>query len=248
MNCRTFQNKLSTLIFAVFKVKKRNEFILVYPNGESASGLKDFRKFPMKELHLKKQTLWWEPNLTHFLLFLIKVPVSTVAIRFVYGSYYLLHLQSCFFSWTFKCWNFSIWKNDIREIPNFTFFQIYHYFVVNTEKYNLFRKTSFKRLKSFQLFYEGHIKTLELCTTEVFIYVHSKVKPSMKNKCYNVVVKFIRESEDITAAAFTCPAGSTAKCRGKCNHVGAIHFALEDFNRKNFKALVEPLTSLWFFC
>ena len=108
----------------------------------------------------------------------------------------------------------------------------------------MFRKTSFKRLKSFQLFYEGHIKTMELCTAELFIYVHSKVKPSMKNKCCNVVVKFIRESEDITAAAFTCPAGSTAKCRGKCNHVGAIHFALEDFNRKNFKALVEPLKSL----
>ena len=99
----------------------------------------------------------------------------------------------------------------------------------------MFRKTSFKRLRSFQLFYEGHNKTMELCTTELFIYVHSKVKPSMKNKCYQVIVKFIRESEDIIAAF---------KCRGKCNHVDAIHFALEDFNRKNFKALVEPLTSL----
>ena len=60
----------------------------------------------------------------------------------------------------------AIWKNDIREIPNLNFFQIYHYFVVITEKYNgdLLRRTSYKRLKSFQFFYEGHIKTMELCT------------------------------------------------------------------------------------
>lgn len=38
------------------------------------------------------------------------------------------------------------------------------------------------------------------------IYVHSKVKPSMKKKYYNVE-KRIRESEDIFAAACTFPAG-----------------------------------------
>ena len=74
---------------------------------------------------------------------------------------------------------------------------------------------------------------MELCTTELFIYVHSKVKPVMKNKCYNVILKFIRESADVIAAACACPAGSSVKCLGKCNHVGAIVFALEDFNRKS---------------
>ena len=74
---------------------------------------------------------------------------------------------------------------------------------------------------------------MEFCTTELFIHVHSKVKPVMKNKCYNVIIKFIRESADVIAAACTCPAGSSVKCLGKCNHVGAIVFALEDFNRKS---------------
>ena len=64
----------------------------------------------------------------------------------------------------------------------------------------------------------------------------------MKNKCYNVIVKFIRELEDIIAAACTCPAGSSIKCLGKCKHVGAILFALEDFKRKHLKTFVEPLT------
>ena len=83
---------------------------------------------------------------------------------------------------------------------------------------------------------------MELCVTELFIYVYSKVKPSMKTKCYNVIVKFIRESEDINAAACTCPGGSSIKCLGNCNHVGAIFFALEDFYRTNLKTFVEPLT------
>ena len=42
---------------------------------------------------------------------------------------------------------------------------------------------------------------MELCTTELFIYVHSKVKPSMKSKSDSFIVKFIRVSEDIIAAA-----------------------------------------------
>ena len=64
----------------------------------------------------------------------------------------------------------------------------------------------------------------------------------MKKKCYNVIVKFIRDSENILAAACTCPARSGIKCLGKCNDVGAILFALEEFNRKKLKTFVEPLT------
>ena len=49
----------------------------------------------------------------------------------------------------------------------------------------------------------------------------------MKNKLYNVIVKFCRESPDITAAA--CHAGSSVKCLRKFNHVEAILFPFEDF-------------------
>ena len=62
----------------------------------------------------------------------------------------------------------AIWKNDIRKIPNFKFFQLYHYFVVFTEKYNgdLFITKNFLwKTEINPVFYEGHIKTIELCTT-----------------------------------------------------------------------------------
>ena len=45
----------------------------------------------------------------------------------------------------------AIWKNKIREITKSWFSQLYHYFVVITEKYNgdLLQRTSYERLKSF---------------------------------------------------------------------------------------------------
>ena len=61
---------------------------------------------------------------------------------------------------------------------------------------------------------------MELRTTESLIYV------------YNVTLKFTRELEDISATAYT---GQSVRCLGKCNHVGAILFALEDYNRKKNK-------------
>ena len=78
---------------------------------------------------------------------------------------------------------------------------------------------------------------MEQCTTELFIYIHAKVKPSIKNKCY-VSVKVIRESEDITAAACAFPVNFLEKC----DYVDAIPFVLTDFDRNKIKTLVEPLT------
>ena len=66
----------------------------------------------------------------------------------------------------------AIWKNDTREIPNFNFFQLYHYFAVITEKNNGDNlRRIYKILKSFQFFHEGLIKTMELCTTKLFMFI-----------------------------------------------------------------------------
>ena len=51
------------------------------------------------------------------------------------------------------------------------------------------------------------------------------------SKCYNTLVKFIREFEDIIAATCTCTAGSSV------NHASAIRFVLEVFSRTNLKTL-----------
>ena len=56
------------------------------------------------------------------------------------------------------------------------------------------------------------------------------------------LLNFSRSSADVCTAACTCPAGTGTNCLGKCNHVGAILFSMEDFNRKGLKEFHEPLT------
>ena len=83
---------------------------------------------------------------------------------------------------------------------------------------------------------------IEVATTPYFTYLSCKVKPSMKQICYKVLLKFNNETSDVYAAMCTCPAGTGVNCLGKCNHIGSILFAMEDFNRKGLKEFNEPLT------
>ena len=40
----------------------------------------------------------------------------------------------------------------------------------------------------------------------------------------------------------TCPAGLGLQGKGKCNHVGGVLFAIEDFSRRGLQQNPEPLT------
>ena len=94
---------------------------------------------------------------------------------------------------------------------------------------------------------------IEVATTPSFTYLNCKVKLSMKPTCYKVklsmkptcykvLLKFNNETSDDYAAMCTCPAGAGVNCLGKCNHIGSILFAMEDFNRKCLKEFNEPPT------
>ena len=68
----------------------------------------------------------------------------------------------------------------------------------------------------------------------------ANVLPSMKRTPYKVVVEF-SSSCDILRAACTCPAGLGLQGKGKCNHIGGILFAVEDFIRRGLQNDPEPL-------
>ena len=63
----------------------------------------------------------------------------------------------------------------------------------------------------------------------------------MKKSPYRVVVEFTPQC-DVSRAACTCPAGLGSQGKGKCNHVGGVLFALEDFTRRGLQKHPEPLT------
>ena len=123
------------------------------------------------------------------------------------------------------------------------FYSVYDYLVVSTRKYRhiVLKETNYKKLKSFQFFFEGNVKRLESKTHEDKAYVKASVLPSMKKTPYRVVVEFSPQC-NILRATCTCPAGLGLLGKGKCNHVGGVLFALEDFTRQGLQQHPEPLS------
>ena len=85
------------------------------------------------------------------------------------------------------------------------------------------------------------MKRLESKVFQGQTYVKASVVPSMKKSPYRVVVEFSPQS-DILRAACTCPAGLGLSGKGKCNHVGGVLFAIEDFTRRGLQKHAEPLS------
>jgi len=86
------------------------------------------------------------------------------------------------------------WSKDLRNSPDITFVQLYDYLVVKTAKYDRLALkssgTGYKKLKSFNFFAEGHIKSIEVTSSDEFRYVKSLVMASMLSKRYGVIIAF----------------------------------------------------------
>ena len=133
------------------------------------------------------------------------------------------------------------WSTDLRQLPELNFIQLYDYLVVYR---HIVRKgTNYKKLKSYQFFFEGNVKRLESKVYQGKTYVKASVLPSMKKNPYRVVVEFSPQC-DVLRAACTCPTGLGLNGKGKCNHVGGVSFAAEDFTRRGLglQKHAEPLT------
>ena len=52
------------------------------------------------------------------------------------------------------------WSTDLRQLPELNFIQLYDYLVVSTRKYRhiVLKGTDYKKLKSYQFFFEGNLK------------------------------------------------------------------------------------------
>ena len=143
------------------------------------------------------------------------------------------------------------WSTDLRQPPELNFIQLYDYLVVSIRKYRhiVLKGTDYKKLKSYQFFFEGNAKRLESKVYQGKTYVKASVLPSMKKNPYRVIVEFSPQC-DIFRAACTCPAELGLNGKGKCNHVGGVLFAAEDFTRRGLQKHAEPLTctsrlSIW---
>ena len=108
------------------------------------------------------------------------------------------------------------WSTNLRHLPEMNFLQLYDSHVVSTRKYRhiVLKRTHYKKLKSYQFFFEGNVKKLESKVFENKAYVRATVLSSMKKTPYRVVVEFAPTC-DVLRAACTCPL--VLACKGKEN-------------------------------
>ena len=105
----------------------------------------------------------------------------------------------------------------------------------------MLKSTGYKNLKSFQFFYEGYIKRIDVANDSNFTFFGVRMKASMKSTLYKALVA-LNSSGNASCTACTCPAGAGLSGLGNCNHVGGVLFALEDFNRKGYTNCPEPVS------
>ena len=108
------------------------------------------------------------------------------------------------------------WETDLRSFPPINFHQLYEYLVERTKKYGdtEMKGSSHKKMKSYQFFKEGHIKTYEIARGFGKVWIKSKVVASMKHEVvasmkhetYRVIV-VCEDNGDILNGACECPAG-----------------------------------------
>ncbi|KAI8518903.1 hypothetical protein Bbelb_021600 [Branchiostoma belcheri] len=182
-----------------------------------------------------------------------------------YAFVYLCHLQrgsannTCTSSVVFsdlasleKATARSVWSKDLRNLPILNFAALYEYLVFRTKKYDhkVLKCTAYKKLKAFQYFLEGHIKSIEVAKKDGTVFVKAKVLASMKQKRYKTMLAFGDGDGDVKAAACDCPAGKGVGGLGKCTHASGLLFAVEDFTRRGLKNHPTPLActarlSIW---
>ena len=78
--------------------------------------------------------------------------------------------------------------DDLRKLPPFDFVKLYDYLVLKTAKYdhNTIYHSGYNKLKAYQFFKEGHIKSLHLSVKGNTTFVKGEVLPSVKQD-YSIV-------------------------------------------------------------
>ena len=128
----------------------------------------------------------------------------------------------------------SGFKLGISELPRISYSNIWKYLIEEVE----LRKqlgTEKPIVKGYNFFKSGHVLQLFSTKDSNKYYVKSKVLPSMiKTKIYTANI-IIRANGDILSAVCGCPAGVD----GRCNHLAATLFAIEDQFSRESQALAQ---------
>ena len=122
------------------------------------------------------------------------------------------------------------YHDDLSNVPDVNFGTVWKYMI---ESSNAKRQLSTAKplVKGFNFFKSGNVVKVSVCSRDNKSFVKSQVLPSMKKSsvynCYATVL----QNGHVKQAYCSCPAGVD----GRCNHIAATLFALEEYCKQRQK-------------
>jgi len=115
-------------------------------------------------------------------------------------------------------------KTDISGMPKVTFGTIWHYMIDGVECKRQI-STAKPLVKGYNFYKSGHVLFISHLAENGKHYIKSQVLPSMKKKAVYACYLVLTSIGNVLRAHCGCPAGVD----GRCNHVAATMFALEQY-------------------
>ena len=122
-------------------------------------------------------------------------------------------------------------KDDPMKMCNFTTEKLTEYLIHFKDKDGLERQ-DWKSLNSggYRLFAEGHVQDTMIKINKGDCLIKADCLPEMKkDKKYAVSATIDQKTQNVTEAAYSCPAGRGPL--GSCKHIAALCFCIESFVR-----------------
>jgi hypothetical protein len=129
-------------------------------------------------------------------------------------------------------------KCDISNIPKLTFGTIWRFMIESVEcKEQL--STVKPLVKGYNFFKSGHVLFISHLSEKGKHYVKSNVLPSMKMQSVYTCCIVLTSVGNVLRATCGCPTGVD----GRCNHIAATLFSLEEYCKSRDKQETESCTS-----
>ena len=117
-----------------------------------------------------------------------------------------------------------------QEIPVINFGTIWKYMIESIDAKKQL-STAKPLVKGYNFYKSGHVLSVFVCSQERRCFIKSKVLPSMKKKCVDSCYIVHLSNGHVKESYCGCPAGVD----GRCNHIAATLFALEEYTRQQLK-------------
>ena len=122
------------------------------------------------------------------------------------------------------------YHDDLSNVPDVNFGTVWKYMI---ESSNAKRQLSTAKplVKGFNFFKSGNVVKVSVCSRDNKSFVKSQVLPSMKKSSVYNCYAMLLQNWHVKQAYWGCPAGVD----GRCNHIAATLFALEEYCKQRQK-------------